>query len=262
MIPSAIECRHLSFGYNGQKVLEDVTLNIAQGDFVAVLGPNGGGKTTLLKLILGLLTPTRGSLIVLGRSPVKAAHLVGYVPQVDNANPGFPISVLDVVMMGLLMPGIRPHRPTGQERRNTQEAMDRMNVRHLAGRRIVDLSGGERRRVYIARALVSRPRMLLLDEPTAGIDPRGQNQLYGLLEELNADTTIIMVSHDLMAISTHVKSVACVNRRLHYHDDAELTPEMLDTMYPSNRDAVCPVELVAHGIPHRVLRNHEEAEDD
>jgi len=262
MTQPAIQCRDLSFSYNGHRVLEAVTLDIAERDFVAVLGPNGGGKTTLLKLILGLLTPTRGSLLVLGRSPDKASHLIGYVPQMVNANPGFPISVLDVVIMGGLMPGARWHRATRRQRRNALEALERMNVHHLAGRTMGDLSGGQCRRVYIARALMPRPRILLLDEPTAGIDPRGQNQLYGLLEELNADTTIMMVSHDLMAIASHVKSVACVNRRLHYHDDAEITPEMLDAMYPGNQDATCPIELVAHGVPHRVLRVHEEAEDD
>jgi zinc transport system ATP-binding protein len=262
MPQSAIQCRNLSYRYNGHQVLDAVTFDIAQGDFVAVLGPNGGGKTTLLKLILGLLTPTRGSLLVLGRRPHKASHLIGYVPQVVNTNPGFPISVLDVVMMGGLMPGTRPHHASRRQRRNGIEALERMNVQHLAGRHMSDLSGGQCRRVYIARALMPRPRILLLDEPTAGIDPRGQNQLYGLLEDLNADTTIMMVSHDLMAISGHVKSVACVNRRLHYHDDAEITPEMLDTMYPGNLDAACPVELVAHGVPHRVLRVHEETEDD
>ena len=163
--------------------------------------------------------------------------------------------------MGALMPGVRAHRPTHRQRCNALEALSRMNARHLSGRRMDDLSGGQRRRVYIARALVTQPRMLLLDEPTAGIDPRGQNELYCLLEELNADTTIMMASHDMMAISTHVKSVACVNRRLHYHDNAEITPEMLDAMYPGNLDATCPIELVAHGVPHRVLRTHEESDD-
>lgn len=262
MTQPAIQCRNLSFRYNGHRVLEAVTFDVAPGDFVAVLGPNGGGKTTLLKLILGLLTPTRGSLLVLGRSPAKASHLIGYVPQMVNANPGFPISVLDVVMMGGLTPGARPHHATRRQRREALEALERMSIHHLAGRHMGDLSGGQCRRVHIARALMPRPRILLLDEPTAGIDPGGQNQLYGLLQELNADTTIMMVSHDLMAISGHVKSVACVNRRLHYHDDAEITPEMLDTMYPGNLDAACPVELVAHGVPHRVLRIHEETEDD
>jgi zinc transport system ATP-binding protein len=194
----------------------------------------------------------------MGRTPGKSAYKIGYVPQNVNVNLQFPISVMDVVLMGRLMPGIKRNRPGRDERQAAYDALKQMGIQHLARHRIGDLSGGQRQRVFIARALVSKPAVLLLDEPMAGIDAQGQNDLYCLLEQLNRHTTIIMVSHDMLALSAHVKSVACVNRSLHYHDQAELTPDMIDTMYPFSKDQRCPVELVAHGIPHRVLRTHEE----
>lgn len=261
MTQPIIQCRDIWFSYNGRAVLEGISFDIPEGDFVAVMGPNGGGKTTLLKLILGLLSPTKGQLSVLGRSPVKASHLIGYVPQMIATTPRFPISILDVVKMGNLMPNDGAKRFKPGDRSAAMAALTRMKIDHLSQMRIDQLSGGQQRRAIIARALVTSPKILLLDEPAAGLDPDGQEELYGLLRELNDETTIIMVSHDLMAISTHVKSVACVNRRLHYHDDAEITPEMLHTMYPYSNGEACPVELVAHGLPHRVLRSHKEIDD-
>ena len=261
MTKPIIQCRDLWFNYNGRAVLEDISFDIPEGDFVAVMGPNGGGKTTLLKLILGLLSPTKGQLEVLGRSPIKTSHLIGYVPQIIDTAPRFPISILDVVKMGGLMPGARPNRIRQHNRSAAMAALARLKIDHLSHLRIDLLSGGQQRRAIIARALITAPKLLLLDEPAAGLDPDGQEDLYCLLKELNTDTTIVMVSHDLMAISTHVKSVACVNRRLHYHDDAEITPEMLQTMYPSSNGEACPVELVAHGLPHRVLKSHKEIDN-
>jgi zinc transport system ATP-binding protein len=128
----------------------------------------------------------------------------------------------------------------------------------FAGRRIGELSGGQRQRVFIARALVTRPRLLLLDEPTASIDTKGQADFFRMLEELNREVTIMVVSHDLLVVSTYIKSVACVNKRLHFHHHAEITGDMMETMYPCTVEEVCPVELVAHGVPHRVLKHHED----
>ena len=254
-----IQIDNLDFAYNGQYALEKVNLTVREGDFVAMIGPNGGGKTTLLKLILGLLKPDRGIIRVMGEPPGRISHQIGYVPQDVNINRSFPITALDVVLMGKLAPGKRWSKNTDQDRHDALDALERIDMADHAHRRIGELSGGQRQRVFIARALVTRPRLLLLDEPTASIDSKGQTEFFSLLKRLNEEVTIIVVSHDLLVISIYVKSVACVNRRLHYHHQAEITGDMLETMYPCTVEEVCPVELVTHGhLPHRVLEHHEE----
>jgi zinc transport system ATP-binding protein len=256
MQPSVVEIRDVSFSYDGHEVLQGVDLDIRQGDFIAMIGPNGGGKTTLLKLILGLFKPDQGSIRVLGLPAEKASHHIGYVPQEVYGNRSFPITVIDVVLMGRLEPGRRLKRRPRQDRTEALEALERIDMASYAGRRIDELSGGQRQRVFIARAMVTKPKLLLLDEPTSSIDAKGQADFFKLLKEINEEVTILAVSHDLMAISTHVKSVACVNKRLHYHGKAEITGDMLEMMYPSTPEGSCPVELVAHGLPHRVLKEH------
>ncbi|MGD9042120.1 MAG: metal ABC transporter ATP-binding protein [Desulfobacterales bacterium] len=253
---SIVEIRNVWFAYNGKTVLEDVSLDIRPGDFIAMIGPNGGGKTTLLKLMLGLLRPNTGAIRVLGDPTEKASHHIGYVSQDVHINRSFPITAIDVVLMGKLEPGKRWAKNSAQDRTDALDALARMEIADYAGSKIGELSGGQRQRVFIARALVTQPKVLLLDEPTASIDARGQAEFYSLLKELNKDITILVVSHDLVAISTYVKSVACVNKRLHYHHQAEITGEMLEEMYPCTDEDVCPVELVAHGLPHRVLKQH------
>ena len=255
---SIVQIRNVWFAYNGKTVLQDVSLDIQPGDFIAMIGPNGGGKTTLLKLILGLLRPDQGSIKVLGGPSEKASHHIGYVPQDVHINRSFPITAIDVVLMGKLGPAKRWTRNATQDRREALDALERMEIADCANSKINALSGGQRQRVFIARALVAQPKILLLDEPTASIDARGQAEFYRLLKTLNKDITVLVVSHDLVAISTHVKSVACVNKRLHYHDQAEITGEMLEEMYPCIDEEVCPVELVAHGLPHRVLKHHQD----
>ena len=255
---SIIQIQNVWFAYNGKTVLQDVSLDIQRGDFIAMIGPNGGGKTTLLKLMLGLLKPDQGSIKVLGDPTEKASHHIGYVPQDVHFNRSFPITAIDVVLMGKLRPDKRWALSSAKDRREALDALDRMEIADCASRKIDSLSGGQRQRVFISRALVVQPKILLLDEPTASIDARGQAEFYRLLKALNKDITILVVSHDLVAISTHVKSVACVNKRLHYHNQAEITGEMLEEMYPCIEEEVCPVELVAHGLPHRVLKHHQD----
>lgn len=249
MLEQVIEIRNLRFSFNGNLVLKDVSFNVKQGDFLALIGPNGGGKTTMLKLMLGFLEPDQGMVRVFGRPPRKVSRHIGYIPQYIHMNSSFPISVMDVVLMGRLRSGRFWSGHTREDRIKAGKALEKLEMSEYHDQRIGELSGGQRQRVFIARAIVTEPEILVLDEPTASIDTRGQTDFYEILKDLNKTTTILLVSHDLMVISRHVKSVACVNQSVFYHDDAEFTDDMLN-MYN------CPVELVAHGLPHRVLKQH------
>ncbi len=253
-----IDIKNLSFAYSGEAVLEDVNISIQQKDFVAIIGPNGGGKTTLVKLILGLLNPLEGTISVDGKLPQEASPCIGYVPQNVHMNQNFPITVMDVVLMGKLDPNQPLSSRSAANRMDALAALEHMDMAAYADKKIGMLSGGQRQRVLIARALVTKPKLLLLDEPTASIDTKGRDDLYQLLKELNQDITVLVVSHDLLVISRYVKSVACVNKGLHYHDQAETTGEMLDAMYLCSVEEVCPVELVGHGLPQRTLAEHVE----
>jgi len=257
MSDNIIEIRNLNFSYNSHPVLRDVNLTVDQGDFIAMIGPNGGGKTTLLKVMLGLLNADSGAVRIFNKSPQAVSHRIGYVPQDVNINKNFPISALEVVLMGTLKPGRGWSRHSPQDRQAAIDALDQVEMKKFREHRIGELSGGQKQRVFVARALVTDPELLFLDEPTASIDSKGQNEFYSLLKELNKTITIIVVSHDLMAIAGSIKSVICVNQRLHYHGRAELTGEMIEMMYDCTVDETCPVELIAHGLPHRVLHTHE-----
>ncbi len=247
-----VELKDVTFAYNGSgPVLERICLSVRQGEFLAVLGPNGGGKSTLLRVILGILKPQSGTVRLLESSPFDTVHRVGYVPQDANANRGFPVVVEDVVFMGRFRGGRVRWRPSAEDRVAVEGAMERMEIASLRRRRIGELSQGQRQRVAIARALAIEPAILLLDEPAASVDLKTQEALYGILKALNREITIIMVSHDLTAVASCATSVACVNRTLYHHDRAELTGEMIEATY-----GTCPVELIAHGIPHRVLHVH------
>jgi zinc transport system ATP-binding protein len=263
MSEPAIAIQDLWFAFNNQTVLEEINLEISVGDFVAMIGPNGGGKTTLIKIMLGLLTPDEGNIRILGQAPKRISQQIGYVPQDVHINTSFPISAIDVVLMGKLKPHKGWVRNSAKDRLEAQEALEKLDMGRYSNRRIGELSGGQRQRAFIARALVTKPQILLLDEPTANIDTAGQAGLYRLLKKLNDDLTIIVVSHDIMMISRYIKSVACLNRRIHHHHHAEITKEMLETMYPcSEDDEICPVELIAHGLPHRVLQTHDHNKDE
>jgi len=247
----AIALEHVSLALGGNPVLEDVTLAVPERDYLAILGPNGGGKTMLLRVILGLVEPDRGTVRVLGRAPREARGHVGYVPQHVQFDLDFPIRVLDVVLMGRL--GARgPFGPFGRaDREAARVALGRVQMGDLAGRPIAALSGGQRQRVLIARALAMEPEILLMDEPTASLDERIGRDLWELLEKLSHQMTLVLVSHDIGAISQYVRSVACLNVRLHTHPSRELTREMLEASYG------CSVDLLAHGAPHRVLAGHD-----
>ncbi|WP_170283782.1 metal ABC transporter ATP-binding protein [Pseudodesulfovibrio senegalensis] len=260
-----VSLQDVTFAYNGTPVLEHVNLEIERGDFVAVLGPNGGGKSTLIKLLLGLISPQQGTVHVLGCSPGECGDRIGYMPQYTNVSGSFPITVLDVVSMGVVrsgFAGVAGLRPGRDAMRKALGALERVGLETSAGRCIAELSGGQRQRVFIARAIVSDPDLLLLDEPTASVDQENRVSLFGLLRELNRNMTIIMVSHDISTIAKSVKSVACVNRTLHFHNAPLITGEMFKMAY-GEEGGCCPVELVAHGdIPHRVLEHHHTEDND
>jgi zinc transport system ATP-binding protein len=246
----AIDIRHLSFSYGAQAILDDISLTVEPGDFWGLIGPNGGGKSTLLKLILGMLSPDSGVIQVLGESPDKAHTRIGYVPQNVHLNVHFPIAVSDVVLMGRLAPR-RLGRPYSQsDREIASNCLEEVGMTAFTRRPMAHLSGGERQRVIIARALATEPEILLLDEPTSSIDPQFEEDLFVILERLNQRITILLVTHDIGVISRHVRSIACLNHRLVCHHEGEITEGMLNATYQ------CPVDLIAHGVPHRVLHQH------
>jgi len=257
----ALEISNLWFAYDGVRVLDQVNLVLPAGDFLAVLGPNGGGKSTLLKLLLGLEKPGGGSVRVLGQPAGQAGGRIGYLPQFTQVSASFPITVLGAVMLGLVRPGLvwfvgRAQR--AKEREAALKALSRVGLAEEAHRRLSDLSGGQRQRVFIARAIVSGPELLLLDEPTASVDGKSRQELMALLAELNRDMTIVMVSHDMSTVDGCVKSIACVNKTLHLHADSRLTPEIFAQAMGVSLVEGCPVELLAHGpVPHRVVLDHD-----
>ncbi|WP_250645508.1 metal ABC transporter ATP-binding protein [Salidesulfovibrio onnuriiensis] len=255
----AVSLRNVSFAYEGAPVLEDVSMDVRHGDFMAILGPNGGGKSTLLKILLGLLAPQKGSVSVLGLAPGQAGGRIGYMPQYTHVSSSFPITVEQAVVMGLVkggLAGVAGLRTGRAPAKKAETALDRVGMLAHRERRVSGLSGGQKQRVFIARALVSDPELLLLDEPTASVDQHHRNTLFSLLKELNDDMTIIMVSHDISTVATSVKSVACVNHSLHFHDAPVITGDMFKMAYGGDENS-CPVELVTHGdIPHRVLEHH------
>ena len=247
----AVEMKGIWFSYERTPILEDISFTLQQGDFLGMIGPNGGGKTTLLKLLLGILKPDRGLIRVLGEEPHRARRRVGYVPQDTDSNNTFPVSVMDVVLMGRLAISRMGKSFSSKDRPMAEEALRKVGMWNRKDAPIGKLSGGQRQRVLIARALVAEPEILFLDEPTAKVDPEFESNIYDFLKELNRRATIVTITHDVGVISRYVKSVACVNRTLIFHEEAQITNEMLEMAYE------CPVDLIAHGIPHRVLPHHE-----
>jgi zinc transport system ATP-binding protein len=235
---AVVEMQGVSFSYGGDPVLENVNFALAPMKFVSVVGPNGGGKTTLMKLILGLLRPTSGSVKVLGKSPEEARPRIGYMPQDVALDPKFPIKVIDVVLMGLL--GSGTFRYSNDEIAAAERALDNVRLLDLRNRHISTLSGGQKRRVLIARALACDPDLLLLDEPMASLDLIVERELYKILKDLSKKLTVVMVSHDLAFVSTVVENVICVNKSVAVHPTAALDGELFSRMF--GRD----IRMVVH----------------
>jgi len=247
----ALRTRKLTVGYEGETVIENVDLDVKHGEFFGLIGPNGGGKSTLLKAVLGLLEPISGRIRIYGEPPEVGRRFVGYVPQYSTFDRDFPITVRNVVLMGRRRnKGIKPWY-SGEDKKAVREALEDVGLLDFRDHPVGELSGGQKQRVLIARALAGLPRMLLLDEPTASVDARVEEGLYKLLRDLNRDVTIILVTHDIGIISQHVDTIACMNRHLFKNEEPVLTKEMLEESYQ------CPVDVIAHGMPHRVLAPHD-----
>lgn len=242
--PLVIELRKLCFAYGkGPAVLDNLDFKVPEGEFLGLIGPNGGGKTTLLKLILGLLEPVSGDIFVLGRKASSLGmdrRLLGYVPQDTSVQKAFPATVMDVALMGTYASLGFFKRPGKAEHAAAREAIKRVGLEGLEERPAGNLSGGQQQRLSIARALVAQPRLLLLDEPTSGLDTGGQAQLFALLDDLRQHykLTVVMVSHDVTALAHYAGQLACLNRTLHWHDRSELISEaVLRKVYACELDA-------------------------
>lgn len=252
-----IEIKNLSAGYDGRTVLHDVNLTVYDCDFLGIIGPNGGGKTTLIKCILGLLKPTAGEILYAPatNSSLSTLHSplsMGYLPQYNSIDRKFPITVEEVVLSGLSSQKPLYSRFTATHRAKAQEVIARMGLEGLEKRSIGALSGGQLQRALLGRAVISDPKLVVLDEPSTYIDKRFEARLYELLAEINRDCAIILVSHDIGTVLQQVKSIACVNETLDYHPDTGISEEWLE------RNFNCPIELLGHGaIPHRILAEHK-----
>ena len=237
--------KSVTAGYDTEAVLKDVSMDIFQNDFIGIIGPNGGGKTTLIKIILGILKPFRGT-VTFPSGKIKT----GYLPQASQIDKSFPISVEDVVQSGIkpannLLPFL-----SKPQKEHVANLLNETGLSALAKRSIGELSGGQLQRVFLCRALVDNPDLLILDEPNTYVDKNFENDLYDWLKELNKKKAIILVSHDVGTVASMVKTIACVNISLHYHQANELTVDLLKVYN-------CPIDLIAHGpVPHRVLRKH------
>lgn len=246
-----IKIENLSAGYENKTVLHDINLEVAEKDFLGIIGPNGGGKTTLMKVILGLLEPTEGKITYYDNGTPTERLEIGYLPQYNSIDKKFPISVYEVILSGLNRQKNLFRRFTKEHHERVKETISMMGLEGMENKPIGQLSGGQMQRALLGRAIVSDPKAIILDEPNTYIDKRFEARLYSLLEEINKERTIILVSHDIGSVLQNVKSIACVNGTLDYHPQSEVSAEWIEEKLQ------CPIELLGHGeLPHRVLRKH------
>lgn len=243
-----LELVDVSYRYNHETVLEEVNLPVYEKDFIGVIGPNGGGKTTLIKLILGLIKPVQGK-IHYYKEGTNAAH-IGYLPQNNYIDRKFPISVEDVVLSGLMSDKKSMLFYSGKYQKRVDEVLKQVHMEGIKYRPIGELSGGQMQKVLLARAIISSPALLILDEPDTFVDSQFEGELYELLKFLNEKMAIIIVSHDIGTISYYVKTIACVNKTFNYHKSNVITEKQLSAYN-------CPIQLITHGnVPHQVLKQH------
>lgn len=242
-----LEIKGVTAGYDEEIILRDINFIVEPNDFIGIIGPNGGGKTTLVKVILGLLKPMKGEVNWFNSS--LSMH-VGYLPQTSDYDRQFPVTVKEVVLSGLLSVKRFTWRFMKSDKVRIKEVLSMMGIEHLTDKNIGELSGGQMQRVLLGRAIISEPQLLILDEPNTFVDNRFEHDLYELLKELNTKMAILMVSHDIGTITSYVKTIACVNRNLHYHKSNIITQSQLEAYN-------CPIQLITHGnVPHTVLGDH------
>lgn len=246
-----VDIRNLSVAYGTEIVLRDVTLSVTPNDFIGIIGPNGGGKTTLLKSILGLISPIKGEIIFSTELKNGSGdNRIGYLPQGTNIDKKFPITVFDVVLSGLMSKKKMFKRFSSSDIADVNELLSEMGLYEIRNKAIGQLSGGQIQRAMLCRALVNKPKLLILDEPDTFVDSKFENELYEKLHKMNSEMAILLVSHDLGTITSLVKSIACVNRTVHYHPANTITQEQLEAYD-------CPIQVITHGkIPHTVLEEH------
>lgn len=243
-----LEIRSLSVKYGNNSALQDVNFDIYNNDFIGIIGPNGGGKTTLMKCILGLLKPSTGHIKYYFN---QEKYPIGYLPQVHQFDNRFPMSVLDMVLSGISNNKFFPPGISWRIRKKAQELLNSVGIGDLAKRSIGELSGGEMQRAFLCRAIIADPKLLILDEPNTYVDNKFEHDLYDKLRELNKRMAILLVSHDVGTITYFIKSIACINRKLHYHPSNQISDEQL-AAYD------CPIQIITHGnVPHTVLKNHQ-----
>jgi zinc transport system ATP-binding protein len=239
----------LSASYGANLVLQDVNFKVNENDFIGVIGPNGGGKTTLLRVILGLVKPITGKMVF--NYELLNGNSIGYLPQMSTGDINYPVTVTDIILSGLMIRKGIISRMSASDKKKADNVIDELGLSGMSESTLNELSGGQIQRVLLARAIIGNPRLLLLDEPGNFVDTTFENDFYEKLKDLNKRMAILMVSHDVGTISSHIKSFACVNRSLHYHPSPEITNEDL-LAYG------CPIQLVTHGnVPHTVLKYHQ-----
>ena len=247
----ALSIENLFLSYGKNQVLKDINLEIEDKHFLGIIGPNGGGKTSLLKVISGLSEYDQGSVKIYGKNIKECDGYIGYVPQASEFDKSFPINVLDVILLGSLKAKFKLFENfSDRSVQNAEKIMRDLNIYNLKNRQIGQLSGGQLQKVLIARALMTDPKILLLDEPTASIDTSSTTHIYDLLSNLNDKITIIVVTHNLEAVSSYFDSIACLNKKLYHHNEKKIDSDTIKEVYG------CPVDLIAHGMPHRVLAKH------
>ena len=226
-----VEFEDVNFNYDNSAILSDINFVIEKNDFVAIVGPNGGGKSTLLKLILAQLSPTKGKIKVFGNKNYKSLEKIGYVPQFITHQSDFPLRLIDMVLQSKLRSNSLFARYSKSDKQKAQKILDRLQIGEFKDRFLAELSGGQRQRALIARALIDDPKLLILDEPTASVDITVEKDIYEILKDLNKDMTIILVTHDVNFVSKYVNKVFCINRYLHTHKLDELESHNAEEAY-------------------------------